>query len=275
MSAVTDGKRSGTNGADLKDLWRGGGLIVLGAVLVVAVNTLTTLWDTPDAKRWEPLVWEMSSLIGLVAALWLPWLAAAKAPVDEVLAAGWKPKLHFVAVHVSGLLAYSALHVGVFVLVRQLAYGLAGQAYVLSDGFWFEFRKELLSYMLFLSVFWAVTQVRKNAKDEVRPVSFDIRDGARIVRVPLCDILAVTAAGNYVEFVLADGRRPLMRATMAAVEARLAPVGFVRTHRSWLVNPERMTTLEPSGSGDWTVSMGGVDVPVSRRYPQALERLRA
>ncbi|WP_292053062.1 MULTISPECIES: LytTR family DNA-binding domain-containing protein [unclassified Brevundimonas] len=275
MKAVTNGKLSVMNGAAPKDLWRGGGLIVLGAVLVVAVNTLTTLWDMPDAKRWEPLVWEVSSLIGLVAALWVPWLSAAKAPADEVLAAGWKPKLHFITVHVVALFAYSLLHVGVFVLVRRLAYSLAGQVYTLSDGFWFEFRKDLLSYMLFLSVFWAVTHVRRNARDEVRPVSFDIRDGARIIRVPLADILAVTAAGNYVEFLLADGRRPLMRATMAAVEARLAPVGFVRSHRSWLVNPDHMTGLEPAGSGDWTVSLGAVEAPVSRRYPQALERLRA
>ena len=275
MRAVTNGRLSVMNGADLKDLWRGGGLIVIGAALAVIINTLTTLWGTPDAKRWEPLVWEASSLVGLVAALWVPWLAAAKASADEVLAAGWRPKVHFVVVHVAGLFAYTALHVGLFVLMRKLAYGVAGQAYQLSDGFWFEFRKDLLSYLLFLSVFWAVIHVRRNAKDEVRPVSFDIRDGARIIRVPLNDILAVTAAGNYVEFVLADGRKPLMRATMAAVEAQLAPVGFVRTHRSWLVNPELMTGLEPAGSGDWTLSLGAVEAPVSRRYPEALERLRA
>lgn len=272
--AGTNGEGSVTNGADIRDLWRGGGLVVLGAALVVVVNTLTTWWDTPDAARWEPLVWEVSSLIGLVTAIWIPWLAAAKAPADEVLAAGWKPKAHFVAVHVVALFAYALLHVGAFVLVRQLAYGLAGRSYSLDGGFWFEFRKDLLSYMLFLSVFWAVTHVRRNAKDEVRPVSFDIRDGARIIRVPLNDILAVTAAGNYVEFVLADGRKPLMRATMAAVEVRLAPVGFVRTHRSWLVNPTRMTALEPSGSGDWVVSLGALNAPVSRRYPQALGQLK-
>ncbi len=273
--AVTNGKASVTNGADRADLWRGGAIVVLGAALVVVVNTLTTWWDTPDAARWEPMVWEVSSLIGLVAAIWIPWLAAAKAPADELLAAGWKTKAHFVAVHVAALFAYALLHVGIFVLIRHLAYGLMGQDYDFDGGFWFEFRKDLLSYMLFLSVFWAVTHVRQNAKDEVRPVSFDIRDGARIIRVPLGDILAVTAAGNYVEFVLADGRKPLMRATMAAVEARLAPVGFVRTHRSWLVNPERMTALEPAGSGDWTVTLGSIQAPVSRRYADAVVRLQA
>lgn len=271
----TNGKASVTNGANLGDLWRGGGLILFGATLVVVVNTLTTWWDTPDAARWEPMVWEISSLIGLAAAIWIPWLAAAKAPADELLAASFKPKAHFVIVHAVALFAYAGLHVGLFVLIRQYAYELAGQAYQFTDGFWFEFRKDLLSYMLFLSVFWAVSHVRRNAKDEVRPVSFDIRDGARIIRVPLIDILAVTAAGNYVEFILIDGRKPLMRATMAAVEAALAPVGFVRTHRSWMVNAAHMTALEPVGSGDWVVTLGRIAAPVSRRYSDAVVRLQA
>lgn len=270
---VASGTWGGTNGADRDDLLKGGGLIVIGAGLVCAINVVTTLMDTPDAARWEPLVWEVSSLIGLAAAIWIPWLAAAKAHPDELLAARWATRLHFVAVHIVGLLAYSVVHVGVFVALREATYAAMGADYDFS-GFLSEFRKDLLSYLLHLSVFWTVTMVRQNRNEEVRPVSFDIRDGARIIRVPLADILAVTAAGNYVEFLLADGRRPLMRATMAAVEARLAPVGFVRSHRSWLVNPDHMTGLEPAGSGDWTVSLGAVEAPVSRRYPQALERLR-
>ena len=116
--------------------------------------------------------------------------------------------------------------------------------------------------------------LRRRRNEAVRPVSFDIRDGARIIRVPLADILAVSSAGNYVEFRLADGRRPLMRATLAAVEAELSRFGFVRVHRSWLVNTERVTGLRPDGSGDWTVELGAVEAPLSRRYPAALEQLR-
>lgn len=277
--AVTDGARHVTNGrglnvADRADLIKGGGLILIGAVLVVVVNALTTLWDTPDADGWEPWLWEVSSLIGLASALWIPWLAAAKAPADELLSAGWGPRLHFVAVHLAGVVGYAALHVLVFVGIRQVAYAAMGSHYEFGSQFLFEFRKDLLSYMLFLSIFWTVSHVRNNAKDEVRPVSFDIRDGARIIRVPVGQILAVTAAGNYVEFVLADGRRPLMRATLSAVEAQLGAVGFVRTHRSWLVNADQVSELSPAGSGDWIVKVAGVEAPLSRRYPDALERLR-
>lgn len=275
----TDGAPRMTNGtglnvADRADLIKGGGLILIGAVLVVVVNALTTLWDTPDASSWEPWVWEVSSLIGLASAIWIPWLASAKAPADEVLSEGWGPRLHFAAVHLIGVVGYAALHVLVFVTIRHVAYAAMGSRYEFGGQFLFEFRKDLLSYLLFLSIFWGVAHVRHNAKDEVRPVSFDIRDGARIIRVPVAEILAVTAAGNYVEFVLADGRRPLMRATLSAVEAQLRAVGFVRTHRSWLVNADRVCELSPAGSGDWIIKVAGVEVPLSRRYPDALERLK-
>lgn len=266
----------GTNRPALSDLIRGGGAILILAGVVVAINIGTTWLDTPDEARWKPLMWEVSSWGGLACALWVPWWTAARASPDYLLSASWRMRLGFVAVHLVGVVAYCALHVGVFVALREGVYGLMGEAYDFGAQFLFEFRKDLLSYMLFLSLFWSVAAVRKNAVKEVRPVSFDIRDGARIIRVPLKDILAVMAAGNYVEFMLADGRRPLMRATLQAVEAQLGPVGFVKTHRSWLVNPDRMTGLEPAGSGDWTVGLdGGVEAPVSRRYPEAVARLKA
>ena len=67
----------------------------------------------------------------------------------------------------------------------------------------------------------------------------------------------------------------MMRSPLSALEEELGPRGFVRTHRSWLVNAARMTKLEPEGSGDYTVELETLTVPLSRRYPQALARLRA
>ncbi|MDB5457166.1 MAG: DNA-binding response regulator, partial [Caulobacter sp.] len=101
-----------------------------------------------------------------------------------------------------------------------------------------------------------------------------IRDGARMVRAPVADILAVRAVGNYAEFVLADGRRPMTRSSLVALEGQLAGHGFLRTHRSWLVNPARVTGLRPEGSGDYAVELGAVQAPLSRRFPEALAALR-
>nr|WP_246328907.1 LytTR family DNA-binding domain-containing protein [Brevundimonas lenta] len=146
--------------------------------------------------------------------------------------------------------------------------------YEFGNRFIYELRKDIISYCVYVGTFWLITWVRRRRDEPVRPVSFDIRDGARIIRVPLSGILAVSSAGNYVEFWLSDGRRPLMRATLVAIEVELERFGFVRAHRSWLVNVDQVRGLRPDGSGDWTVELGAVEAPVSRRYPGALERLK-
>lgn len=165
------------------------------------------------------------------------------------------------------------------VALRTLIYGLVGKHYVFTAGdILYEYRKDALSYVGFASIFWLAPRLTRRA-GQTPPTTqvevFEIVEGARLLRVPVAEIIAVRAAGNYVEFLLSDGRRPLMRAPLMEVEGALAPRGFLRTHRSWVVNPARVRALEPAGSGDYQLSLdGGETAPVSRRFPQALERLR-
>lgn len=283
---MTSGGPGGTNGvlarlgrrlrrADARDLKVLTCFVAPVSLAVCAVNALTHLADDPSIDPWRAWTWEGSSVVSLLAVLFIPWLATALAPPDEAAAEGWRPKAWFAAVHLAGLLAFSFLHVAGFILLRQIVYALMQvDPYVFGDRFIYELRKDLLSYAAQVAGLWLVGHLRRRRDEPVRPVSFDIRDGARILRVPLGDILAARSAGNYVEFWLADGRRPLMRATLTAVEAELERFDFVRTHRSWLINAGRMTELRPDGSGDWTVELGAVEAPVSRRYPRALERLK-
>jgi catechol 2,3-dioxygenase-like lactoylglutathione lyase family enzyme len=104
--------------------------------------------------------------------------------------------------------------------------------------------------------------------------TFDIRAGARVSRVHLDDIVAITSAGNYVEFKLRGAKTLLMRSALSAIEQELAPSGFLRTHRSWLVNAKHVRGLVPEGSGDYKIELEGFTVPLSRRFPEALAKLR-
>ncbi|MFY8210030.1 MAG: LytTR family DNA-binding domain-containing protein, partial [Caulobacter sp.] len=113
-----------------------------------------------------------------------------------------------------------------------------------------------------------------DATEPARTPTFDIQDGARLIRVSMDKIIAVKSAGNYVEFVLSDERRPLMRSSLAAIHKALGAEGFVRTHKSWLVNRAQVTGLRPEGSGDYTVELGAQEAPLSRRFPEALAALR-
>ena len=66
-----------------------------------------------------------------------------------------------------------------------------------------------------------------------------------------------------------------MRTTLSDLAVRLGEFGFERTHRSWLVNVRRVRSLEPAGSGDYTLALGpDLRVPLSRRFPAVLQQLR-
>lgn len=72
----------------------------------------------------------------------------------------------------------------------------------------------------------------------------EVRTGTGLVPLPMPPerIVWVAAAGNYVE--LHGGERPLLvRAPLGAVEATLKPHGFVRIHRSTLVNRRRVARV--------------------------------
>jgi hypothetical protein len=277
--AVTSGGFWGTSGA--------GRLPVLAYVALVlfllalaTVNALSQLHDFHRLQKplaaWAPFVWEYSSM-GVTLAL-LPvvaWLLKLAPPRRGQ----W---LRFALVHGPGTVAYSLVHVGGFVLVRKLIYWALGLAYQFSaTDLLYEYRKDLLSYVLFMA-FFALAPRLFRERTPAAPAAgageatFDIRDGARLIRARTHDIVMASAAGNYVEFHLVDGRRLLMRTTLAKAEAALAPHGFVRTHRSWLVNAACVRTLAAEGgSGDFRLELdGGCEAPLSRRFPQALGRLR-
>lgn len=242
------------------------------AVLVAGVNALNVISDQQSGLALAgPLIWEGSSWLSLLLYLWIPWLAWRWAPPS--VRPRWK-----LLVHVPASIAFALAHVGGFDLLRIMAYRVAGAHYVFGPflaQLQFEMRKDLLGYALFMGLFSLIDHLlRRPSEMPAANSTFDIRDGAKLTRVRLEEILAVTSAGNYVEFILADGRRLLMRAPLRGVEDELAPRGFVRTHRSWLVNGRMVTALKPDGSGDYTVEMGAQAVPLSRRFPDALARLR-
>jgi len=252
----------------------------IAALFVTAINTLNVmsiLHDMPRLNPLEPLIWEGSSWLTLLAFFWIIWLAWRLAPFAV------RPRW-LLLIHVPAALIFASAHVGGFIALRILAYWVLGGHYHVGHlwtQFFYELRKDGFGYVMFLAGFALIEHLLRQQQPAAAPAvptadsTFDIRDGAKLSRVRLSDILAVTSAGNYVEFVMADGRRLLMRKALAALESDLEGRGFVRTHRSWLVNAARVTALKPEGSGDYEISLGELEVPLSRRFKTALTRLRA
>lgn len=266
----------GMTGEERRWLFRAWLLGVCLISCICIVNVLTIQHDSPDLGPLRPIIWEGSSALVSMVIFTIPaamafWTARARARWWIALPA-----------HLAALLVYSVLHVAGFLVLREWAHAaLLDEAYAygpLSTEFPYEFRKDFLAYLLASGAFWLALQrsgQQPQPMEPARPATFDIQDGARLIRVPMENILAVRSAGNYVEFILTDERRPLMRSSLAAIQDALATHGFVRTHKSWLVNEARVAGLRPEGSGDYTIELGALEAPLSRRFPEALAALRA
>jgi len=150
--------------------------------------------------------------------------------------------------------------------------------------FLYELRKDVVSFLLIVAFLNLLRDVERRlaapllVPSPATPVDqrITIRDGGREVVLDCASIVAVRAAGNYVE-VFQVGAKPLMlRATLGEVEERLAPLGFARVHRSWLIALAQVQSITASGRGDFQAQLcGGMQAPVSRRYKEAIQHLRS
>lgn len=99
-----------------------------------------------------------------------------------------------------------------------------------------------------------------------------VRDGTRVHIIPIAKLDYVEAQDDYVALA-SEGHKYLKQQTIASLEAALDPKRFLRIHRSYVVNLERVARIEPYGK-DSKVAILTNDsrLPVSRA---GYERLRA
>ena len=187
---------------------------------------------------------------------------------------GWPATL---ALQALATVPVSLIHVALMVLFREFGHALAGSSYHFTNNWTasliYEYRKDSLSYILLASIcasiqWWTRAQVPVAADREEE--FLEVGEGARIDRLSLREILWVEAAGNYVTLHLA-GRSLLHRTTLAALEATLAPHGFVRIHRSRLVRSDAVRAIATAQSGDFSVTLeDGTELRGSRRFRKAV-----
>ena len=73
-----------------------------------------------------------------------------------------------------------------------------------------------------------------------------VKDGTRVTLIPCAKLEYAEAQDDYVALV-SEGKKHLKQQTIASLEASLDPALFVRIHRSYLVNLERVVRIEPYG----------------------------
>lgn len=99
----------------------------------------------------------------------------------------------------------------------------------------------------------------KKTGKSVTTESIFIKSGYEQVKINYSDILYLESGGNYMSFVLADGRTILSRLTITDTLALLPPAQFMRVHRSFIVNKLKVDRAERHQLhiGQQTVPVGG------------------
>lgn len=115
-------------------------------------------------------------------------------------------------------------------------------------------------------------------KPQLAPSSYlsrvTVRIGRRSLAVPVADIEWITA-DDYCVNMMVQGKRYMLRASLASLEAKLDPATFVRVHRSALVNITMVKEWHQRPLRRLVLVLADrTQLPVSRsRRAQVLERL--
>jgi DNA-binding LytR/AlgR family response regulator len=256
------------------------------------VNSIVVLMDIDRTGLafafWEPVVWEWTSNLVLLALVPAVLAFERRVPLRFGL---WRANLRW---HALATLVFSLVHVLAMVALRKLIYLSQGAEYVFGN--WprellYEYLKDARAYALTLVVvaFYRLLLLRLQGEARLldapdagppvepieRPERFLVRKLGKEFLLPAAEVEWLQAWGNYVNLRVRSHDYPL-RTTMAAIESRLDPARFVRVHRSYIVNLDCVQEIEPLDSGDARARMrdGGV-VPVSRRYRDGLRRVAA
>jgi len=100
-----------------------------------------------------------------------------------------------------------------------------------------------------------------------------VKDGTKVHIIPIAKLDFVEAQDDYVAF-RSEKRSYLKQQPISNVEAQLDPQRFVRIHRSYIVNLERIARIEPyTKDSRVAVLQDGTQLPVSRAGHARLKEL--
>jgi DNA-binding LytR/AlgR family response regulator len=114
-------------------------------------------------------------------------------------------------------------------------------------------------------------QLEVIAKRQAPRIAFKAK--GRILFLDLAEIVAVQAEGNYVSL----RHRPnpyLLHESLSSMAEKLKPYGFIRIHRSVVVNISAVEEIQPLSTGEYRLRVkGGKEYLVTRTYKDNLRDL--
>lgn len=179
--------------------------------------------------------------------------------------------------HTIGSIFFAFGHFILMLALRIPWYALNGRSYVWREPFAnnliVEYQKDIKIYIGFVVVISTYQYFRRSrsAEPQLHANRLIVQSGTGDSVVRLGDIDYLEAARNYVA-VHAGGREYIIRDTMTNVSRRLSGGTFARTHRSFIVNIDKIKEIRTVDTGQRIVLTSGEDVPLSRSYREELNR---
>jgi two-component system LytT family response regulator len=124
------------------------------------------------------------------------------------------------------------------------------------------------------------TELSSSARPPSQPLErIVVRDGTRVFIIPVAKLDYAEAQDDYVALAT-GGKKHLKQQTISSLESALDSSRFLRIHRSYIVNLERVTKVEPYSKDNHVVVLSdGTQLPVSRsgyaRLRDFLDQARA
>lgn len=95
-----------------------------------------------------------------------------------------------------------------------------------------------------------------------------VKSEYKLVRVDFDDILYVEGVKDYVKFYFSGNRKPMMTLmNMKTVEDSLPHYQFMRVHRSFIVNMDKINMIDRG-----RIVIGDVFIPVSESYKELVQK---
>ena len=107
------------------------------------------------------------------------------------------------------------------------------------------------------------------AQNEKNLTQLALRSAEKITIINLNDIVRCESSINYTQFIMSDGSKMMVTKTLKEYDELLAPHGFIRIHKSHLVNMNAIVRYI-KGDGGWIELTDGVKIEVSRRKKDIL-----
>ena len=201
------------------------------------------------------------------------WLTRFPLRRDRLVAAA--------AGHLLGSGLFAVAHYFLMVVLRFIVFMFADERYVFSQ-YWcrnlvIEYQKDIKVYVAIVGIIAAYRYVRAaRASAPAATVSTDrmvVQTGKGETIIRRKDIEYLEAARNYV--TVSTGERDyLVRNTLTKLEEQLAPGQIVRTHRSYLVNIDKIEEIRTTDTGGYEIHLqSGKTVPLSRGYRDTFRSL--